>query len=41
MIRVVSGKVQAADGVVHVVVDKVWAPRQYAKPAAMASRDFH
>jgi len=37
----VSGKVQAADGVVHVVVDKLWDPRHYAKPAVMASRDFH
>jgi len=37
----VSGKVQAADGVVHVVVDKLWDPREYARPAPMASRDFH
>ena len=37
----VSGKVQAAEGVVHVVVDKLWDPREYAKPAAMQSRDFH
>ena len=37
----VSGKVQAAEGVVHVVVDKLWDPREYAKPAPMQSRDFH
>jgi error-prone DNA polymerase len=37
----VSGKVQAADGVVHVVVDKLWDPRHYAKPASVMSRDFH
>jgi error-prone DNA polymerase len=37
----VSGKVQAADGVVHVVVDELWDPREYARPAAMPSRDFH
>jgi error-prone DNA polymerase len=37
----VSGKVQAADGVVHVVVDKLWDPREYARPAPMMSRDFH
>jgi error-prone DNA polymerase len=37
----VSGKVQAADGVVHVVVDKLWDPREHAKPVSMQSRDFH
>jgi len=37
----VSGKVQAADGVVHVVVDKLWDPREHARPAPMQSRDFH
>ncbi|MCZ6890484.1 MAG: hypothetical protein O7H39_18495 [Gammaproteobacteria bacterium] len=37
----VSGKVQAADGVVHVVVDKLWDPREYARPTAVQSRDFH
>jgi len=37
----VSGKVQAADGVVHVIVDKLWDPRDHAKPAPMQSRDFH
>jgi error-prone DNA polymerase len=40
----VSGKVQAADGIVHVVVDKLWDPREYAsraRPASMHSRDFH
>ncbi len=37
----VTGKVQAAEGVVHVVVDKLWDPREYAKPAPVQSRDFH
>jgi error-prone DNA polymerase len=37
----VSGKVQAADGVVHVIVEKLWDPRAYARPSAMHSRDFH
>ncbi len=37
----VSGKVQAAEGVVHVVVDKLWDPRRYARPASAQSRDFH
>ena len=37
----VSGKIQAAYGVVHVVVDKLWDPREYARPTAVRSRDFH
>jgi len=37
----VSGKVQAADGVVHVIVDKLWDPREYARPETFTSRDFH
>ena len=37
----VSGKVQAANGVVHVIVDKLWDPREHARPAPMQSRDFH
>jgi len=37
----VSGKVQAADGVVHVIVDELWDPREHARPASMPSRDFH
>jgi error-prone DNA polymerase len=37
----VSGKVQAAEGVVHIVVDKLWDPREYARPASTQSRDFH
>ena len=37
----VTGKVQAAEGVVHVVVDKLWDPREYARPTPIQSRDFH
>ena len=37
----VSGKVQAAEGIVHVVVDKLWDPREYARPVPIQSRDFH
>ena len=37
----VSGKIQAAHGVLHVVVNKLWDPREYAKPPAVRSRDFH
>ena len=37
----VSGKIQAADGVVHVIVDKLWDPREYARPTTVQSRDFH
>jgi len=37
----VSGKVQAAEGVVHVVVDRVWDPRGHARPPETRSRDFH
>ena len=37
----VSGKVQAADGMVHVIVDKLWDPREYARPTPVQSQDFH
>ncbi len=37
----VSGKIQAAHGVLHVVVNKLWDPREYARPPAVRSRDFH
>jgi len=37
----VSGRIQSEDGVVHLVVDRVWEPRLEAMPAAGGSRDFH
>ena len=37
----VSGKIQAAHRVLYVVVNKLWDPREYAKPPAVRSRDFH
>lgn len=37
----VSGRIQAEDGVVHLVVDRVWEPRLETVPAVPGSRDFH
>jgi len=37
----VTGKLQIADGVVHLVVDDVWVPKLAERPADRASRDFH
>jgi error-prone DNA polymerase len=37
----VSGKIQSEDGVVHLIVDRVWEPRLRDEPAAQRSRDFH
>ena len=37
----VSGKLQAEDGVVHLVAETLWEPRLELKPAATRSRDFH
>jgi error-prone DNA polymerase len=36
----VSGRIQAADGVTHLVVEEIWAPRLRVAPAATGSRDF-
>jgi error-prone DNA polymerase len=36
----VTGKVQAKDGVVHLIAEQLWEPLLDA-PAALASRDFH
>jgi error-prone DNA polymerase len=36
----VSGKLQAEDGVVHLVAEALWEPRLALKPAATRSRDF-
>ena len=37
----VTGRVQAAEGVVHVVADKLWTPRLSVQPISPRSRDFH
>ena len=37
----VTGRLQATDGVVHIVADSLWAPRLDTAPATAGSRDFH
>ncbi len=37
----VSGRVEAADGVTHLIADALWEPRVRAAPATAGSRDFH
>ena len=37
----VTGKVQAAEGVVHLIVDEIWDPSGHARPTKVQSRDFH
>jgi len=37
----VSGKIQAQDGVVHLVAETLWAPRLHVTPESAGSRDFH
>ncbi|MGE5217114.1 MAG: error-prone DNA polymerase [Chloroflexota bacterium] len=37
----ISGTIQAEDGVVHLVAEKLWQPRVELKPASARSRDFH
>jgi len=37
----VSGKIQSEDGVVHLIVDRVWEPRLRDEPVSDRSRDFH
>jgi error-prone DNA polymerase len=37
----VTGKVQAQDGVVHVVVERLWRPSLELEPPSARSRDFH
>ena len=37
----ISGKLQAEDGVVHLVAERLWQPRAELKPASTRSRDFH
>jgi error-prone DNA polymerase len=36
----VSGKIQAEDGVTHLVVDSIWAPQLAGEPTPVGSRDF-
>ena len=40
MVMGVTGRIQAEDGVTHIVVDRIWAPRLPQEPAAVGSRDF-
>ena len=37
----VTGRLQATDGVVHIVADTLWDPRLDTTPATAGSRDFH
>ena len=37
----VTGKLEARDGVVHVIADELWAPRLNVQPQHGGSRDFH
>jgi error-prone DNA polymerase len=36
-----SGRLEAQEGVVHLVVDRVWVPRLPRSPGSQRSRDFH
>ncbi len=36
----VSGRIQAADGVTHLMVEGIWAPQLSTEPVATGSRDF-
>jgi error-prone DNA polymerase len=37
----VSGKIQAQDGVVHLVAEELWRPELHLQPERPKSRDFH
>jgi error-prone DNA polymerase len=37
----VTGRVQNENGVVHVIVEKLWTPELGATPASAGSHDFH
>jgi error-prone DNA polymerase len=37
----VTGKLEARDGVVHVIADELWTPRLSVQPEHGGSRDFH
>ena len=37
----VSGKIQSEEGVVHLIVEKLWVPELRREPVKVGSRDFH
>jgi error-prone DNA polymerase len=37
----VSGKIQSEEGVVHLVVERIWRPSLRRQPVRSRSRDFH
>jgi len=37
----VSGRIQAEQEVVHLIVNRIWKPRLTRRPAGGRSRDFH
>ena len=37
----VTGKIQKAEGVVHLVADTLWHPQLTHHPETVGSRDFH
>jgi error-prone DNA polymerase len=37
----ISGKIQAKEGVVHLIAEKFWVPRLNLTPQTAGSRDFH
>jgi error-prone DNA polymerase len=37
----ITGTLQAEDGVVHLVAEKLWEPKMKLKPTGAPSRDFH
>jgi error-prone DNA polymerase len=37
----VTGKIQAEQGVVHVIAESLWTPRLHVQPELVRSRDFH
>ena len=37
----VTGKLQAEDGVTHVIAESFWVPTLRARPASGGSHDFH
>ena len=37
----VTGKLQAQQGVVHIITEKLWIPDSELRPTIVRSRDFH
>ncbi len=37
----VSGKIQSEEGVVHLIVERLWRPALQREPVAVGARDFH